>query len=199
MRQRRGASPGKIIVTAVIILFFVGMVGIVSLLFVPGVATTMTSITGVNFNKAISSLGFNQTEPIGVTVETNNTTLAKLILTEDGAFQQSELQSHALILQPNTEYVFNITIVPANYLLQPLNTNENITVKLINGAYENGRIYDGGLSFASFGTNGAQSLYGITPIHTVLTINLPPDSNDTIFIATPSGVSGEGVYIFAET
>ncbi len=202
MRRRRSISPIKAIIAIIGILFILGAGAFAALLFIPGFSTTMTSITGVNFtqetNKISSSLGLNMTKPIGVTVETNNATLAKDIMTVNGPYSPSELQSHALILQPNVTYVFNITIVPVNSVLQTINVPWNTQVNVVDYVFVNGKTPSFGGVFATF-ENGTQSIKGTTPINTTLIIKMPPDTNDTIMIYSPSGANAQTALIFAET
>jgi len=212
VKRRRGASPCKVIGTALIILFFAGMVSTVYLIYTPGAVTTVAKDTGINFTTILSSLGFNMKKPIGITIETNNKTLAGSILTVNGPFSTSELKP--LILQPNVTYVFNITIVPVNGFLWPIaNLPWNITVNIINSNTNynnlvwvviNNTAYHVPVQYAYLGKSvaekyGIEPIAGTTPIYTTLTIRLPANSSDTIFIYTPSGESGQGVVILAKT
>ncbi len=197
--RRKAVSPIKAAVAVVAILIILGAAGFAALVFVPGFANQMTQYTGVNFNQTVnqfsSKLGFNMTKPIGVTVETNNATLAKSIFTVNGPYNPSQLTP--LVLQPNVTYVFNITIVPVNSLLQPINVPWNITAEIMDLPYINNK-ENLNVQFAYFNGNLTE-ITGATPIHTLLTINLPANSNDTIYISTPSGANAQSVVILAKT
>ncbi len=142
--RRKAVSPIKAAVAVVAILIILGAAGFAALLFVPGFSSQMTQYTGVNFNQTfhqissglnnlttkIGGLGMNTSKVEGVTVLTNNATLKKAIYIGNGVPQGAS----PVFLEPNTTYVFNVTVVALNGLGQPL-PNAHVNMSVLIGSY----------------------------------------------------------------
>ncbi len=137
--RRKAVSPIKTIIGVVAILIILGAGVFAVLLFVPGFASQMTQYTGINFNQTfhqissglnnltnkIGGLGTNTSKVEGVTVLTNNATFKKAIYIGEMVPQGAS----PVFLEPNTTYVFNVTVVAVNGLGQPLpNAHVNMSV-----------------------------------------------------------------------
>lgn len=169
---------------AVVIIIIILAVGIFLILSAGGLA-----------NIGIGGNGSANNTPIGITLTTTNSTLAPAIVTAGGAMPVSYLQSHALILQPNVLYAFNVTVTAVNSNLKPINTSLPIPPLEVGVlSYTNGTFN----TFISGMNVTLTPSSGTLPFNAVLTIEILSNSNGSVVISANNITGVNSIFAASE-